>query len=190
MPMTRLKQADDTDSRIPLPQDYNCHLKSELHRKTLQRVSLKLKHQLLKMRTAQRNVQLNADLGEEGESTHTVFCLLCRLNHRQSKVVHNASDGHKNMIRFQRPKCSICRIYFKSPYMYETHRCSLEHITNKARSENLRTDDENSDGEGDRDLENFTTVDSVGDVDDEDASKEAGWIQKYCFVARGGLGRL
>lgn len=53
--------------------------------------------------------------------------------------------------------------------MYEQHRCSLEHIRNKARSENVRTDDENSDGEVERDLENFTTVDSVGDVDDEDA---------------------
>lgn len=70
---------------------------------------------------------------------------------------------------FQRPKCSICRIYFKAPFMYEQHRCSLDHLRNKARSENVRTDDENSDGDVERDLENFTTVDSVGDVDDEDA---------------------
>lgn len=142
---------------------------TEAHRLTLQRVSLKLKHQLLKMRTAQRNAQRETDQGEDTENTRSAFCLLCRLNHRQTKAVHNASDGHKNMIRFQRPKCSICRIYFKAPFMYEQHRCSLEHIRNKARAENLRTDDENSDGEVERDLENFTTVDSVGDVDDEDA---------------------
>lgn len=134
---------------------------------TLQRVSLKLKHQLLKMRTAQRNAQRETDEGEDSEA-RPAFCLLCRLNHRQSKTAHNASDGHKNMIRFQRPKCSICRIYFKAPFMYEQHRCSLEHIRNKSKSENLRTDDE-SDGDVERDLENFTTVDSVGDVDDEDA---------------------
>lgn len=162
---------------IFLLQDYNRHLFSDAHRLTLQRVSLKLKHQLLKMRTAQRDAQREADQGEEeeaGEAARSAFCLLCRLNHRQSKTVHNASDGHKNMIRFQRPKCSICRIYFKSPFMYEQHRCSLEHIRLKAKSDNLRTDDENSDGEVERDLENFTTVDSVGEVDDEDASEMAG----------------
>lgn len=120
------------------------------------------------MRTAQRNAQREADQGED-EETPRAFCLLCRLNHRQTKAVHNASDGHKNMIRFQRPKCSICRIYFKSPFMYEQHRASLEHIQNKALTDNMRTDDENSDGDVERDLENFTTVDSVGDVDDEDA---------------------
>lgn len=150
-------------------QDYSRHLFSDPHRNNLQRVSLKLKHQLLKMRTAQRNAQRETDQGEDTETTRSAFCLLCRLNHRQTKAVHNASDGHKNMIRFQRPKCSICRIYFKAPFMYEQHRCTLEHIRNKARSDNLRTDDENSDGEVERDLENFTTVDSVGDVDDEDA---------------------
>ena len=124
---------------------------------------------MLKMRTAQRAAQREADQEEDSETARTTFCVVCRLNHRQTSAQHNASDGHINMVKFQRPKCSICRIYFKAPLAYEEHRCSLEHIQNKARSENLRTDDENSDGEVERVLENFTTVDSVGDVDDEDA---------------------
>lgn len=84
---------------VLLLQDYTRHLYSEAHRLTLQRVSLKLKHQLLKMRTAQRAAQRETDQGED-ENTRSAFCLLCRLNHRQAKDVHNESEGHKNMIKF------------------------------------------------------------------------------------------
>lgn len=82
------------------------------------------------MRQEQRSEQ--RDLEDKSDSTssqtRSQFCVLCRLNYRHSKAKHQLSDSHRNMKKFLMPYCRLCRIVFKSPMLYEIHRCSLEHI--------------------------------------------------------------
>lgn len=131
------------------------------------RLSRDLKEKLTSMRVTQRNEQreLEMNLTEDEINTRPHYCLLCRLSYRQEKTVHQNSEGHKSMRRFLLPYCGTCKLSFKSPMLYETHRCSLDHIKLKARLDAAKSRTENSDDE--LDLENFMTVDSVGSVDGE-----------------------
>lgn len=93
----------------------------------LRRLAVRQKAQLAHMRLAQRNTQREIEeQSKDDEMSH--FCLLCHLNYRSSKVDHQLSEAHRNMKKFLMPYCSICRIAFKSPMAYETHRSSLDHI--------------------------------------------------------------
>lgn len=152
-----------------IPQNYGRHLTGIVHRRTMRNLALKLKTQVQKMRSAQRNAQRDLESKDEDNNEKSQFCMLCRLNYRQPKEVHQASDSHMNMDRFLRPLCSICHGRFKSPMLYETHRGSLHHLKEKANFPDKKTDDEDSELENgaEMDFDNFMTVDSVGDVDDD-----------------------
>lgn len=105
----------------------------------MRRLALRQKAQLSRMRLAQRNAQ--RDIEEKTDATLDLrpqFCLLCRLNYRQEKVKHQMSEAHRNMKKFLMPFCSVCQISFKSPMMYEAHRCSLDHIMVSLSSPNIK----------------------------------------------------
>ncbi|GAB0101024.1 hypothetical protein DMENIID0001_171420 [Sergentomyia squamirostris] len=146
---------------------YSRHLYGGAHRSTMYRLARDLKERLASMRQDQRTEQreLEKDLTEDELNTRPHYCLLCRLSYRQEKTAHQNADSHKAMRRFLLPYCGTCKLSFKSPMIYENHRCSLEHIKLKARIDAAKNHVENSDDE--LDLENFMTVDSVGSVDDD-----------------------
>ncbi|XP_063357564.1 uncharacterized protein LOC134647231 [Cydia amplana] len=160
---------------------YAKHLMSSKHRAAMSAVARRHKMQLLRMRVAQREAQrsLEATAGAD-LAAHTTFCLVCRLNHRTTRLAHNQSDTHRAMKRFLMPFCRVCRLSFRSPMIYEHHICSLDHLKIKAnrtiRRASPKEAQEGSGEEGmDVDLDNFMTLDSVGDVDeveDEDSGTE------------------
>lgn len=93
-------------------------------------ISMRQKSHLQRLRQQQRNAQreIEEKSTEELEDLKPKFCLLCRLNYRQPKAKHQLSEHHKTMKKFLMPYCSSCHLAFKSPMLYEAHRCSLEHI--------------------------------------------------------------
>ncbi|XP_058829003.1 zinc finger protein on ecdysone puffs-like [Topomyia yanbarensis] len=170
--------------------DYHIHLSRGLHRAAMRRVSAKTRDKLMEMRQAQRVAQKEADLTvEDGSEQKSSYCVLCQLNFRQPKAVHQQSDGHKEMKRFLMPYCATCKVGFKSPMAYEAHRASLEHLKFKARVERYASKKEESgeDGVAELRLENFLTVDEVGNVDDPtDCGKEGTSTPKKSGVADAG----
>lgn len=94
----------------------------------MRKLSVQQKTQLLRMRQSQRVAQRDLEEKSDDKDNRSQFCPLCRLNYRQPKVKHQLSEDHRNMKKFLMPYCRICRIPFKSPMIYEAHRCSLEHI--------------------------------------------------------------
>jgi len=163
--------------------EYTLHLYTSKHINMMRKQSLRHKQTLARMRMSQRQKQR---LLEETEEVHgnlpprSNFCPICKLNYRQLKSKHQASDSHRAMKKFLMPYCRVCRIGFKSPMLYENHICSLDHLKRKARLEErmMRLHDrsrdmEDDDGSGmdeDKELnmENFMILDSVGTVDDTD----------------------
>ncbi|KAG5886247.1 hypothetical protein JTB14_008914 [Gonioctena quinquepunctata] len=145
---------------------YEIHLMSKTHLFAMRKVALKQKAILSQMRQAQRNTQNELEKSSEELTTKTQFCPLCKLNYKQKKAVHQLSEAHKNMKKFLMPFCKACNITFKSPMIYENHLCSIDHMKHKQRMEN------SSDASAEEDnLENFTTIDSVGDVDGDGGSE-------------------
>ncbi|XP_026492687.1 zinc finger protein on ecdysone puffs isoform X3 [Vanessa tameamea] len=158
---------------------YAKHLLSSKHRAAMSAVARRHKAQLLRMRVAQRGAQRELEAAAGAElATRTTFCLVCRLNHRTTRHAHNLTDTHRAMKRFLMPFCRICRVTFRSPMIYEHHICSIEHLKKKA-NQTARRLSPKAEGSGDEgmdvDLDNFMTLDSVGDVDeveDEDSGGE------------------
>ncbi|KAG4073646.1 hypothetical protein HA402_000870 [Bradysia odoriphaga] len=151
--------------------EYQHHLYSRQHKLSLKRLSLRQKAQLARMRLAQRNTQREIEeSAKDTEDLNSQFCLLCRLNYRSEKAEHQASEAHRKMKKFLMPYCTVCRIGFKSPMEFETHNCTIEHIKRKARQGNDST--AASENECEVDLEQFMTVDSIGDVDDQNENEE------------------
>ncbi|KAK4876965.1 hypothetical protein RN001_009471 [Aquatica leii] len=153
---------------------YSAHLHSSRHVTAMRHVAMKQKSVLARMRLTQRNAQRELEKSTDDLAPRTNFCPLCKLNYKQPKATHQASDSHKNMKKFLMPYCRVCRITFKSPMLYETHICSIEHIKRKARNEMNGDKSDKDDGSGNEEdnLENFMTIDSVGDVDDEEEGKK------------------
>ncbi|XP_026319756.1 zinc finger protein on ecdysone puffs isoform X2 [Hyposmocoma kahamanoa] len=157
---------------------YAKHLMSTKHRMAMSGVARRHKAQLLRMRVAQRGAQRELEAGAGAElAARTTFCLICRLNHRTTRQAHNLTDTHRAMRRFLMPFCRICRITFRSPMIYEHHICSLEHLKRKA-SQSARRVSPKAEGSGDEgmdvDLDNFMTLDSVGDVDEVEDDDSGG----------------
>lgn len=151
--------------------EYQHHLYSRQHKLSLKRLSLRQKAQLARMRLAQRNTQREIEeSAKDTEDLNSQFCLLCRLNYRSEKAEHQASEAHRKMKKFLMPYCTVCRIGFKSPMEFETHNCTIEHIKRKARQGNDST--AASENECEVDLEQFMTVDSIGDVDDQNENDD------------------
>lgn len=153
--------------------EYQNHLFRGLHKNAMRRLAGKTRDKLMEMRQKQRVAQKEEDEKVDADSEQkSSYCPLCQLNFRQPKAVHQKSDGHKEMKRFLMPYCATCKIGFKSPMAYEAHRCSLEHLKFKARVERYAAK-EDEDAGTEIDLENFTTVDEVGNVDEPiDTGKE------------------
>ncbi|KAF2898568.1 hypothetical protein ILUMI_07613 [Ignelater luminosus] len=152
---------------------YSLHLHSSRHMTAMRHVAMKQKSVLARMRLSQRNAQRELEKTTDDLAPRTNFCPLCKLNYKQPKATHQASDSHKSMKKFLMPYCRVCRITFKSPMLYETHICSIEHIKRKSRVDMNGEKSDKDDGSGnDEELENFMTIDSVGDVDDEDDGKK------------------
>ncbi|XP_073958499.1 uncharacterized protein [Choristoneura fumiferana] len=162
---------------------YAKHLLSGKHRAAMSGVARRHKTQLLRMRVAQREAQrsLEATAGAE-LAARTTFCLVCRLNHRTTRHAHNLTDTHRAMKRFLMPFCRVCRIAFRSPMIYEHHICSLEHLKKKANQSSGRRASPKAEGSGDEgmdvDLDNFMTLDSVGDVDEVEDEDDSGGEKK------------
>ncbi|XP_063909984.1 zinc finger protein on ecdysone puffs-like isoform X2 [Zophobas morio] len=151
---------------------YDLHLQGRTHMMAMRKVSIKQKSILAQMRLAQRNAQNELEKTSDDLAPRTNFCPLCKLNYKQRKAVHQNSEAHKNMKKFLMPYCKLCSITFKSPMMYESHCCSIEHLKRKQRVENGENSDEFDD---ETNLENFTTIDSVGidgDASEEDDKKD------------------
>ncbi|XP_068626512.1 zinc finger protein on ecdysone puffs isoform X2 [Battus philenor] len=157
---------------------YAKHLLSGKHRAAMSAVARHHKAQLLRMRVAQRGAQRELEAAAGAElAPRTTFCMVCRLNHRTTSHAHNLTDTHRAMKRFLMPFCRICRIKFRSPMIYEHHICSLEHLKRKANQSARRVSPkaEASGDEGmDVDLDNFMTLDSVGDVDEVEDDESGG----------------
>ncbi|XP_021921495.1 zinc finger protein on ecdysone puffs-like isoform X2 [Zootermopsis nevadensis] len=160
--------------------EYTLHLYTSKHINMMRKQSLRHKQTLARMRMSQRQKQR---LVEETEEVHgnlaprSNFCPVCKLNYRQLKSKHQASESHRAMKKFLMPYCRVCRMGFKSPMLYENHICSLDHLKRKARLEERmmhlhdRGRDVDDDGSGmdeDKELnmDNFMILDSVGTVDD------------------------
>ncbi|KAM3967786.1 uncharacterized protein ACR2FA_011323 [Aphomia sociella] len=157
---------------------YAKHLLSSRHRAAMSGVARRHKAQLLRMRVAQRGAQRELEATADAElATRTTFCLVCRLNHRTTRQAHNLTDTHRAMKRFLMPFCRICRITFRSPMIYEHHICSLDHLKRKA-TQTARRASPKADASGDEgmdvDLDNFMTLDSVGDVDEVEDDDSGG----------------
>ncbi|KAL5282493.1 hypothetical protein ACFFRR_005553 [Megaselia abdita] len=146
--------------------EYQNHLYLRTHRMAMRRINIKQKTQLSRMRLEQRNAQRELEENTKEDLGDQQYCLLCRLNYKTGKAKHQISDHHKTMKKFLMPYCSTCHIAFKSPTVYQSHRCSLDHIKRKARDN--KSDSEESGTEMKVDLKDFTTVDSIGEIDDDD----------------------
>lgn len=147
--------------------EYVSHLQRSKHLAAMRRVAIRQKSVLSRMRVLQRSKQRDLDKDDENQSSRKNFCLLCKLNYKQLKSVHQSSDAHKEMKRFLMPFCKVCCITFRSPMLYENHVCSLDHIKRKAKVESDEKAREvaGSGNEGELNLENFLTLDSVGNID-------------------------
>ena len=111
--------------------EYSLHLYSGKHNSAMRRVAAKHKAMLARMRVVQRQEQRRVEARDAARGTlpsRTIFCPVCKLNYRSLKAVHNLSDSHRQIKRFLTPFCRVCRIQFRSPMLYETHVCSLDHI--------------------------------------------------------------
>ncbi|XP_066156988.1 zinc finger protein on ecdysone puffs isoform X1 [Euwallacea fornicatus] len=150
--------------KLPTFRRYELHLQGHTHLVAMRKVAIKQRSILAQMRQAQRNAQNELEKSGEGITVHTVFCPLCKLNYKQERAVHQATAAHKNMKKFLMPSCKVCKKAFKSPMVYEHHLCSVDHLKRKQKMDGAP-------GSGDEDnLEEFTTIDSVGEVGDEAAA--------------------
>ncbi|XP_018322535.1 zinc finger protein on ecdysone puffs isoform X2 [Agrilus planipennis] len=145
---------------------YTLHLTSSKHVLAMRRVANKQKSILARMRLAQRNTQRELEKNADDLAPRTNFCPLCKLNYKLPKATHQASDSHKSMKKFLMPYCKTCHITFKSPIAFETHLCSIDHIKRKARTE-MNGEKTENESDNEDDLENFMTIDSVGELDEE-----------------------
>ncbi|XP_053976372.1 zinc finger protein on ecdysone puffs isoform X5 [Hylaeus volcanicus] len=160
--------------------EYSLHLYSGRHSAAMRRIALRHKATLTRMRVLQRQEQRRVEARDAARGTlpsRTMFCPICKLNYRSLKAVHQLSDSHRQMKRFLTPFCRVCRIQFRSPMLFETHMCSLDHIKRKSALKermNAGNGDAEADSSGPEEddkevnLDNFMTLDSVGDVDAED----------------------
>uniref|UniRef100_A0A6P7FBN7 Uncharacterized protein LOC114327716 isoform X1 n=1 Tax=Diabrotica virgifera virgifera TaxID=50390 RepID=A0A6P7FBN7_DIAVI len=142
---------------------YELHLGSRTHSLAMRRVAFKQKAILNQMRRAQRNTQNELEKGAADLDSVTTYCPLCKLNFKQKKAVHQLSESHVNMKKFLMPTCKVCTLAFKSPMSYEKHLCTVDHIKRKQRG-----------GVDDTDIENFTTIDSVGDDENAEGGESVG----------------
>ncbi|XP_043257867.1 zinc finger CCCH domain-containing protein 13 isoform X2 [Colletes gigas] len=164
--------------------EYSLHLYSRRHSAAMRLIASRHKATLTRMRVLQRQEQRRVEARDAARGTlpsRTMFCPICKLNYRSLKAVHQLSDSHRQMKRFLTPFCRVCRIQFRSPMLFETHMCSLDHIKRKSALKermNAGNGEAEADSSGPEEddkevnLDNFMTLDSVGDVDEDEESPE------------------
>ncbi|XP_043278712.1 DBIRD complex subunit ZNF326-like isoform X2 [Venturia canescens] len=165
--------------------EYSLHLYSGRHNSAMRRIAARHKATLARMRVVQRQEQRRVEVRDASRGTLpsiTMFCPICKLNYRSLKAMHHLSESHRQMKRFLTPFCRVCRIQFRSPMLFESHVCSLDHIKRKSLADE-RLSTRNGEAEGDSsapeeddkevNLDNFMTLDSVGDVDAEEEDEAA-----------------
>ncbi|KAL2717853.1 protein SHORT ROOT IN SALT MEDIUM 1-like isoform X1 [Vespula squamosa] len=164
--------------------EYSLHLYSGRHSAAMRRIASRHKATLTRMRVLQRQEQRRVEARDALRGTlpsRTMFCPICKLNYRSLKAIHQLSESHRQMKRFLTPFCRVCRIQFRSPMLFETHMCSLDHIKRKSvwkERMNTGNDEAEADSSGPEEddkevnLDNFMTLDSVGDVDEDEESSE------------------
>ncbi|XP_076643722.1 uncharacterized protein LOC143353974 isoform X3 [Halictus rubicundus] len=164
--------------------EYSLHLYSGRHSAAMRRIASRHKATLTRMRVLQRQEQRRVEARDAARGTlpsRTMFCPICKLNYRSLKAVHQLSESHRQMKRFLTPFCRVCRIQFRSPMLFETHMCSLDHIKRKSALKermNAGNGEAEADSSGPEEddkevnLDNFMTLDSVGDVDEDEESPE------------------
>ncbi|XP_076271711.1 uncharacterized protein LOC143203446 isoform X1 [Rhynchophorus ferrugineus] len=143
--------------------NYELHLHGRTHKLAMSKVALKRRLILSQIRLAQRNAQndLEKNTSKDELTTRTHLCRLCKLNYRQPKAVHQSSQAHKNMKKYLMPFCKVCKLSCRSPMFYENHICSIDHLKCKQRA--AANGEESTEEDN---LEEFTTIDSVGDVEE------------------------
>ncbi|CAH1977204.1 unnamed protein product [Acanthoscelides obtectus] len=152
---------------------YETHLRQKMHVMAMRRLAYRQKNILAQMRHAQRSTQNEIEKEDDDLTDTTHYCMLCKLNYKQKKSVHQLSESHKNMKKFLMPTCKVCDIDFKSPMSYEGHLCSIDHMKTKQRSHIAGSDS----GE-ENELENFTTIDAVDGGDGSDAEEAEKEVKK------------
>lgn len=148
---------------------YEAHLHGRTHKISMSKVATKQRSILIQMRQAQRKAQneLEKNSSTDELASRSMFCNLCKLNFKQLKADHQASQAHRNMKKYLLPFCKVCKITCKSPMNYESHLCSIDHLKRKQRNVG------SSEGSAEEDnLEDFTTIDSVGEVEETPASAD------------------
>ena len=133
-------------------------------------------------------------LDAEGRPRKSNFCNICKLKFHQDVSLHEESLSHHKMCSMSKTRCDLCKASFKNTPSYFTHTADLSHVCKvaelKLKSESSQPHDEDasanettvrveeviqpdvvqieSDHEGSvMDIDNFVTLDEVGDDDDE-----------------------
>jgi hypothetical protein len=155
----------------------------------MRRVGIKVRMTLNRLRKIQRDKQLEIEARiKDVEEISSKYCHVCKLNFRQSEEEHRESEDHTKIKTFLKPYCKvkqlitiilmvllinqnlqICRMQFISPIKYEIHRCHTDHIRRKLKSIEV-SDSPTPYDEVDldnMDINDFKTLDSVGDEDEE-----------------------
>ncbi|RZF49301.1 hypothetical protein LSTR_LSTR012671 [Laodelphax striatellus] len=130
------------------------------------------------MRVEQRREQIAIDkANNDNKHLNTLFCSICKLNHRSVRFDHLSSIRHKKMKRFLMPLCKVCDVVFKSSMLYEKHLCSLEHIKRAGTMEQLLSKlaekDDSEATTADNKDETFMVLDSVGSGDEAETGEKA-----------------
>lgn len=168
--------------------EFQKHLSSPEHTTSMQQLKQRLQVTLARMRKKQRNQQheLEKVLDEEGKNVDEetgkklapIYCKVCKLVFHQKRIEHNASEMHRLINDFLNPRCSVCDTDYFSPMAYERHIATLQHIRRRADSDidekdkDLQQVVEEMDDEQ-LDLNNFMTLDEVGEVEDVDEEVKA-----------------
>ena len=103
----------------------------------MRKVKLRLHRALQLLRKRQRDHQkkLDSDYRDNKEGSvkkneKSGYCKTCKLMFKhQSKVEHEETDFHNEIIMFLYPKCNYCNVpKFFSPMAFEKHVATLGHI--------------------------------------------------------------
>lgn len=108
-------------------QEYTLHLKGRAHARAMQRLALRQRSYLSRLRLTQRTAQREIDESLD-DDTRSNYCRLCMLRFKQDREEHNNSSDHSAMHKLMYPYCSICKIRFRRMMGFEHHRCSVEHL--------------------------------------------------------------
>lgn len=78
------------------------------HLLAMRGVALKIRMTLNHLRKVQRDRQLEIEARiKDVEKITSKYCIICKLNFRQSKEEHRESEDHKKIRNFLKPNCKV-----------------------------------------------------------------------------------